>query len=259
MAVSTDSFFSGAKPGDQRQLVGNDTQFDQHSKPKHAVGTQMTTVDGRKFRYAHFGADTAAGLLVSQDLSESSLLDVDLVAPGSAADTTDGTIGSFFVQATEAAVTADQFAGGYLSTEDDTGEGFTYFIKGNTATNDPVTGDIRIELVDSIQVAVVAATTGNILGSQYANLEAATTTDIAVAGVTASTMDVSDKAFGWVQTAGIATVGTDGTVVIGSGCIIAADAGEVAPAVETDILERVGVCYQVAADTEHSVIKLTLE
>jgi hypothetical protein len=259
MAVSTTSFFSGSKPGDQRQLMGIDSQFDKHTKPKHAIGTQMTTIDGRGFRYAHFGADTNAGLLVSQDLSESSLLDVDIVAPASANTTTDGTIGSKFVQATEAAVTANQFAGGYLSTEDDTGEGFTYFIKGNTATNDPVTGDIRIELVDPIQVAVVAATTGNILGSQYANLEAANTTDIAASGVSCSTMDVSDKAYGWVQTKGIATVGTDGTLVIGSGCIIAADAGELAPAVETDILERVGVCYQVAADTEHSVVKLTLE
>ncbi len=255
MAVSTTNYFTNVLTGPQGG--GDFNIFDTHSTPRYAIGTKVTKADGSEYVYSHFGADTAAGIMVSQDLSESSLLDIDIVLGTASASGTDGDAGKKFVQATEASVTADQFAGGYLSIEDDTGEGYMYRIKGNTATNDPATGDIRIELHDKIQVSMVAATTGNIQGSLYANLEAATTTDVAAAGVSCNAMTTASTAWGWVQVSGVATVLTSGTLVLGSGCILAA-AGAVAPAVETDILERVATCLSVGATGEHSIVRLTL-
>lgn len=256
MAVDTSVYFSNAMVSPQGG--GDFNIFDVHTNPRYAIGTKIKRQDGNEYIYGSFGATVAAGQCVSQDISESSAADIDIVVPASSVSGTDGALGSKFVEVTEASIAADQFAGGYLSIEDDTGEGYMYRIKGNTATNDPATGNVRIELYDPIQVALVAATTGNIAGSPYANLEPSTTTDVLVGGVACTAFAAGE--LGWIQSAGLATVLTEGTVVLGSGCITAPnDAGAVAPAVETDILERVGVCVVVGADTEHSIIKLTLK
>ena len=140
MAVSTNSIFANVHPGEAGLI--KESHFNADSSCKYSLGTQKTLSDGRVFRYAHFGADTGAGLLVAQDFSESGNAEADniVVVPASANTVTDGTIGSKFVEITLASVTADQFAGGYLHTTDDTGEGYCYRIKGNTATDDPASG-----------------------------------------------------------------------------------------------------------------------
>lgn len=264
MAVSTDSRFTNAIVG-QSQVGGGVNLYDSSTECKLPVGQLFIRGDGAKFRYAHFGATTAAGQLTSQDISESTVADTDnsVIAPAAAVavageNIQPGDIGSHYVQFTLAAATADMLAGGYFHTTDDTAEGHVYRVKGNTATDDPATGDIRIELYDPIQVAMDATTDVIVTGNLYANLEPSTTTDTFAAGVAMVVQAAAD--YGWVQTAGVATVQTEGTVVLGSGVITApTDAGAVAPAVETDILERVGVCLVVGDDTGFSSIKLTLE
>jgi hypothetical protein len=257
MAISTLSYFSNSIQGIPQ--IGTDIDlYESRTSPKFAIGYRIQRQDGAEFVYAQFGATTGQGMLVSQDLSESSLVDTDdsVIAPASCVTITDGTAGQKFLQLTLAAVTANQYAGGYLAITDDSGEGHQYRIKGNDATDNTATGDIRIELHDKLVVALDATSDVSIVGNLYANLEPSTTTDIAVAGVSVVAQAAAD--FGWVQVEGIAQVLTDGTNVIGSGCIIAATAGAVAPAVETDILERIGVCIVVGDDTGYSQLKLTL-
>ena len=267
MAVSTTSFFSNASPGEVQLFPGN--IFRQDTTPKFPVGFRVTLAGGREYRYSHFGADTNRGLLVSQDLSESSVVDTDnvMIAPASATEPTDGTINSRFIQLTLASITAGQFAGGTLHTTDDTGEGFTYFILGNTATGDPVSGDIRLSLGDPLQVAIDATTDFGILGSLYANVEASTAaTDIAVAGVSVNTMDVSAAAYGFVQTKGAATILQDGAIVIGgivslsdgvAGAVHALGGGGVAVG---DLISEplVGYCAIAGDDTGHGSFVINL-
>jgi hypothetical protein len=199
--------------------------------------------------------------MVSHDLSESSVVDTDdvVIAPASAVTTTDGTVGSRFVQVTLASVTADQFAGALLSITDDTGEGYSYRIKGNTATGDPATGDIRLSLYDPIQVALDATSDIAITGCLYANLEPAVAgTDEVVAGVTVATQAAAD--YGFVQTKGCATVLTAGSVLIKDPVIIGAVAGSVSPftAASAEVELLVGQVVHVGDDTGHSVIKLLI-
>jgi len=257
MAVNALSYFSNSIQGIPG-IAGDVDLYASSTTPKFQIGYKICRQDGAEFAYANFGATTGAGLLVSQDLSESSLVDSDniVVAPASAATTTDGTVGSKFLEVTLAAVTADQYAGGYLTITDDTGEGYTYRIKGNTATDNPASGNIRIELYDKLAVALDATSDIAITGSLYANLEPATTTDVAAAGVSMTAQAAAD--YGWVQTKGVTGVLTDGVVVIGSGVIIGSVAGSVATAVETDILERVGTVIVVGDDTGYSQVKLSL-
>lgn len=252
MAVGTNYYFSNAFTG---PAGGGDFNiFDTHANARYAVGTKVCRQDGNEYVYSHFGDAVTAGAMCSTDLDESSLLDVDVVAPGTSASGTDGNAGTKFIQITETA-TADQFAGGYISIEDDAGEGHLYRIKGNTATGDPASGDARIELYDAIVVTLTTDSTANIQGSLYANLEAATTTDIAAAGVAVRAQSADQ--FGWIQVAGVASVLTSGTQVIGSGTTLAA-AGALAPESEAAILASPATTIAVGATGEQSIVKLTL-
>ena len=194
---------------------------------------------------------------MATDESESSLADTDniVIAPASAVDTTDGTLGSRFVQITLASVTANQYAGGYFVPTDGTGIGYTYRIKGNTATDNPATGDFRLELYDPLKVALTTTTDIAIQGCIFANCEPATTTDISAAGVACSNFALGE--YGWIQTEGIC--GARGTAsAIGRGGILSGTAGEFVTAVETDILERVCTVLQVGDASGCSIVRLTL-
>jgi len=214
MAVSTDSVFSNAIVGNM--MTGADVDiFQIDDLPKFPIGQGFTRADGAKFRYGHVGAACNRGVIVAQDYSESSEADADqiIVAPSSTYQMPDepngtypGSINSRYVIVTLASVTADQFAGGYLHITDDVGEGYTYRIKGNTATDDPVTGNFRLALYDKIQVALTATTDHCITGNLYANVETAGTgTDGIACGVTCASLTATEP-FGWIQTYGMATV-----------------------------------------------------
>lgn len=242
--------------------------FRQDASPKYAIGTRLVR-GSRVFRYSHFGADTNRGVLVATDADESSLVDSDniVVAPASAATTTDGTLGSKFVEITLAAVTANQFAGGLFVTTDDVGEGYTYEIKGNTATDDPASGNFRLELHQKLQVALDATTDIAIQGHLNANLELATEdVDVAVAGVSCSTMDVSAAAYGWIQTWGPCGILQDGTIAIGDICTLSDSvdgAVQVAGGGDTTIADLVaesyvGTCLIAGDSGGHGVFDLSI-
>jgi hypothetical protein len=220
MAVSTSNRFgSGAAIG-VPQVAGNFNKFDMHKNAEFVLGYKVEDVDGAVYRYSHFGADTNRGVLVSQDVSESSWTESDnlIVASASCTDTTDGTIGSRFVVITAgqtaSPITVNQFMGGKFITTDDTGEGYTYNIIGNTA-NATIGSTVRFELREKLQVAVTTDTDFIVMGNKYANLEIATAaTDNIIAGVTCSTMDVSEQPYGWVQTKGMVGILQTGTAVL---------------------------------------------
>lgn len=202
--------------------VGADINiFDMHSTQRYAVGHRVVRTDGNEYVYGHFLTDTAQGLVVGPDVSEGGEVagvDNAVIAPASAATTTDGTIGSKFIQMTNAGIVADEHAGGYLTIVSGTGSGYTYRIKGNTATGGPATGDVRIELYDKLQVAVDATSDVHILGSKYAQLIAATGAggeDNLAVGVTCSNMDVSAAAYGWILVKGVGGATVDGTIAAG--------------------------------------------
>ncbi len=265
MAVTTDGYFSNVivKP-----IGGAFDIYQMDNLPRVAIGTRLVRQDGNEFAYCHFGADTTQGLLVATDVSESGVAETDniVIAPASAANTSDGTIGSKFVQITLASVTADQFAGGYLNITDGTGLGYVYRIKGNNATDVPASGDFRIQLHEPLQVALDTTSDIAITGSLYANLEVATSaTDTVLAGVTCSNMDVSVASFGWICVKGVWTVNVDATdITIGDILVLS---GDVSGAVHTfgdavttgiayDEEEIVGTALDAPDDNSFVLVKL---
>ena len=214
MALDAERTFSRGRVALGGATAGDFNKFEQHTSPKYHVGFKVEEADGSVYRYAHFGATVNRGVFVSQDLSESSVADTDnvIVAPASAVTTSDGTIGSYFIEITLASVTAGDYAGGKFITTDDTGEGYTYDIKDNTATGNPASGNFRLELYQPLQVAVSSDTDFIIHANKYHNLEIATAgTDSHIVGVSCATISAADN-YGWIQTRGICGVLQDATV-----------------------------------------------
>lgn len=274
MATSSNTFHSNSIQG-YPQVGGVDVDiFGIHTLPKFPVGYRLQRQDGNEFVYSHFGAATNRGLIVAQDISESGIATVQdnlVIAPASAVAVAGnlpkpGAIGSNFVQITLASIGANDYAGGYLITADATGEGYTYRIKGNTATDNPSTGDIRIELYEKLQVALDTTSDIQIVGSKYSNLEAATTgTDNFAVGVACSTMAAGE--YGWICVKGVVGLLVDGTIAIGEMITISdSEAGQVqvagggSTAVVDLIDERIiGQCLVAAgASTEHSAFYVNI-
>lgn len=265
MAIDANSYFSNqASVGMGGATGGSFNKFDLHATPKYALGFKVEQADGSIYRYSHFGAATNRGILVSQDISETSVVDTDnaVIAPASAVAVTDetqkpGALGSTYVQLTLASVTANQFRGGKFVTTDDTGEGYTYDILANTATDTPATGDIRLKLAQPLQVALDTTTDISIMGNPYSDLEAATSTDEFPVGVSCSTT-TSALPYAWVQTKGTVGVLQNGTVTQGDILVVSASGG----AAETQTAYTqpiIGFCTDPGDTTGHMIAHINLE
>lgn len=273
MAYSTSSYFNNAIVG--QMMAGADVDiFDIDSTPRYPIGQGFERSDGARFRYAHGGGVAVnRGVLVAQDYSGVSNVDTDdvIVAPSSTYQmpgepngTYPGSINSRYVVATYASVTADQFAGAYMHITDDVGEGYTYRVKGNTATDDPATGKVRFELYDKIQVALTATTDYALTSCLYNNLiVAGTGTDGIVVGVTCASLTATDP-WGWIQTRGVCTVLCDTAGSAGNMAQLSQTvAGSYAPAALDGTAAHnypiIGVIVTPGDTTGHGVIKLMLE
>ena len=175
--------------------------FDVSDTADLPIGAKREFEDGRIFRFSEFAADTTAGHLVAQDVSAQAVT-------YATDDATAASIGDKSVTLTDSTLfgssTANQFAGGYLHTVNDAGQGYTYRIKSNTAGSSNAT---TLTLFDGLKIALTTASDVVITGSPYNGLVSATAaTDMWVAGVCINAMDVSDKNYGWIQTRGYTTV-----------------------------------------------------
>lgn len=275
MALNSASYFNN-KATPAPVLSGRFNKFAADSTAKYPLGFKVECSDGSVYRYCQFGANTNRGVLVATDLSETSLVDSDniVVAPASAVAVTGeslkpGAAGSRYVEITLAAVTANQYAGGKLIITDDTGEGYTYDIAGNTATDDPATGNFRLRLVQPLQAALAADSDISIAGSLYNDVETATAaTDATVIGVSCATMVTASTAFGWVQTKGVCgilqdvnvpTIGAVATLSNITAGAVTIMGGNSTYATYYGLNPIIGYYVDLGDSTGHSVVKINLE
>jgi hypothetical protein len=274
MAVSSDVYFSNSIVG--QPMTGTDIDiYEANTSPKYAIGFGFTRADGNKFRYCHFGLlTTTPGLLVATDISESYAPDsggaVTVTAsPNVYLGKYNGervncnAIGSRYMMLTVTA-TADEFAGGYVIVTSGTGYGWTYRIKGNTISGTGASTESLFELDSPIVVALDCTQTAlTLVGSLYANVEAATATDKPVVGATMSC--VSTGGYGWICTHGVVAV-KQGANLTGDGYMACLDtnvAGAVRPlntiGSSSSITPIIGYYLRAASVSNFSTIYLTLE
>ena len=217
--------------------------FEESSTPKHPIGEKVELADGR--------AATGAGLLVSQDISATAIVESDGKLTAASAGATEvtytdsGTVGS---------ATLNQYAGGYLHITDDAGEGYNYRIKSNTAAS---SNAITFTLFDSLQVAVTTATDVAVTGNLYNQVRAALgTADYIVCGVTP--IAFTSGYYGWVQTRGIAVILTDDSDVGAGVPVMCGDAQAGAVEVADNSHPLVGFVTHAADDTGYMGVALQL-
>jgi hypothetical protein len=264
-------FFSNSLNG--IPMVGADVDITAvDASQKFAIGTRFTRQDGNQYAYGYSSAGAAIGKLMASTFATSSLTlsSNNVIAPASAiavaGDTMKpGSIGSKFIEITLASVTANQFAGGYLTVGSGTGLGQTFRIKGNTATNNPATGNVRINFYEAITTALDATSDVLITGNPFSDIIVKDGTNYVTAGVSVSTTTTT-KPYGWFLTKGITGCLQDDTTLalaVGKGVApSAAVAGAVVSVgnAATDYLtlrglQVIGECVAVTGATSYAQVR----
>lgn len=223
MALSTSTYYSNSIVGMMQSGADVDvTRAD--AAPKYPIGQGFTRADGNVFRYAHVGTATNAGNLVGPTTASggATYRAAVVVAPASAVVVNQeypilaGQAGSHYLEVTIAGIAANKYQGGYLITTRGTGVGDTYRIIGNTATGDPASGNLRIQLAEPIKVALTVNTGTIIVPSMFTDCTVTATSSPQVSGVLMSTT-TSTNLWAWVCTRGVVACTEDASLAVTAG------------------------------------------
>lgn len=240
----------------KKQLVGTPSVgvaqglFEENATAQHVLGETIFSNDGRVFRYCKSGGTA----LVVGKLQQSSAQDtgdqnlaVTATPVGSTSITTTSTV----------TVTANQYAGGFVSVSVTPGVGYLYPIEGHLAAT---AAAVTINLAAKIDVALTTSSKIDLIKNPYDGVIVNPTTlssspiGIAVKALTASY-------YGWLQVSGPATLLSDGGFTVGLD-IVASDnvagAGEVIADGAAELLPKVANALTTVADTEYGAVYLKL-
>ena len=209
----------------------------------NAIGQVVAYKDGRVFRYISTAVDIEAGEIAGQ-VTGSAIVSNQVQTSGTPAALP--AIGDTSVTLALAAITANQFAGGYMFTTDDTGQGYTYRIKSNTLT---ASSNIILTLYDDLIIALDATTDIQLIPNLYSLAVLGTLAldpiGVAVRATTAGT-DSTTQAF-WVQVKGPVAVRVENSTTLAIGITVGGGAaGGVVVKTATNAL--IGVCISAAED-----------
>ena len=175
----------------------------------HPYGARMVLPDNRVFYYGQTDGAQTAGAICQSPVGIANH-DMDL-----ATNTASSGDKSVTVTVGGTAVTANQYADGYLYVNDGTGEGHIYKIRQHDAISSSGSGAINLYDGDAIATGFVAATIAGLAKNPYKDFIVYPTTATGHAvGVVAT--DFDDDDFGWLQTWGPAAVLCAVAFVIGN-------------------------------------------
>ena len=226
---------------------------------KRSLGTILELPDGREFKYVLNGS----GAITSGKLASSAAMignhDMDLTtAAASVGDT------SITVTLGATAATKDQYADGYIYTNDGTGQGQVYRIASNPAADGSATLAVTLASNDPVSVALDSTTESGLAVNPYSGIVVSpTSVTNRTLGVTAT--DIAANAYGFVQTKGLASVLVSGTVVAGQPLRVAgATLAGAAMALNRDGTDEneqfIGVVHNVvAANTDNCLAFLNID
>ena len=175
----------------------------------HPYGTRMVLPDNRVYYYGQTDGAQTAGAICQSPVGIANH-DMDL-----ATNTASSGDKSVTVTVGGTAVTANQYADGYLYVNDGTGEGHIYKIRQHDAISSSGSGAINLYDGDAIATGFVAATIAGLAKNPYKDFIVYPTTSTGHAVGVAAT-DFDDDDFGWLQTWGPAAVLCDVAFVIGN-------------------------------------------
>src|SRR3990167_8357100 len=185
-------------------LISTTDLYDSNTVKDHALGQQVQTVDGRKFRYAKCGATaTVTGDCYSsaaQDTQFESMVSPTLTPiGGTLVYTTNGTT----------TVAANDFDEGYLMVETSTGIGQSSQIVSHTTGASGAA--VNYTIADPLKVATATTSTVSVFKNPYDDLVIQAATPVAP-GLGIAQFAIVATEFGWIQTGGPAAALWDASV-----------------------------------------------
>lgn len=220
--------------------------FSSNANPQHTLGEEISTNDGRRFRYAKAGGSALVVGTLLQAPAETTTAQNLAVSPAAVGDITVTTT-------TTLTATANQFAGGYVMVTVTPGVGYSYKIKSHPAVTSAA---LTLTLEDPILVALTTSSRIDLVSSRYNGviINPATATS---APVGAAIYPVASGEYGWIQVEGICNLLADGAITVGTE--LAASNG-VAGAVEplAGVQAAVAIAITGIATTENGAVNLLL-
>jgi len=171
------------------------------------LGTFLQRGD-RKYRYVEFGGATAAGDYIQMEVPDAAHDLLDPTGTGTGAAVTAGA--TLLSIADTITLVVDEYAGGVLSIEENTGAGYLYDIE----ANDAPASNALVQIKDGLAIALDSTSNVTLTKSKYKEvLQMVAAPTAAVVGTSVGVG--ADGSFGWMQTSGPAAVLTSGSFIIG--------------------------------------------
>jgi hypothetical protein len=243
----------------------NGEEFSEHQYQEHDLGTRMV-IREREWRYAQMGASAGvAGTLYQSEVPTSTWMTCTVdTARAAGATSISATLGG------TNSVVIDEFNQGYVSIEDDAGEGHLYPIArayaagdANAAAAHSTALTVALAPGYSVQVALTTATTLSFFKNIYDEviIHPSPATGLIV-GVAMKA--VTANYYCWLQVKGPASVLAEGTLVITEPVRASESTNGTVAALDYDegsvgSKRIVGYVMDIGATTEHATIDLTLQ
>ena len=219
------------------------------ANPSHTLGERIVTPDGRAFRYARAGSGAA---LVTGNLLQSpaeDTADQNIAATAAA-------VGATSITTASMTVTANQYAGGYVTVTVTPGLGQTFRIREHAAFT---AAAATFTLEDPVQVALTTDSRLDFHPNPFNGvIQMPGTRSSAPVGVTVN--DITASQYGWIQVGGPCNVLSNGALTVGSVVVAADNAGavEVGANGTTEAFSPVGYALTGVASGENGLVFLNI-
>jgi hypothetical protein len=230
-------------------------QYNTYSTERWPVGTLGIQQDGRSYRFAYNSSSAAlvAGNVIAAPAPVTNHQGLTAVVTPLGALSISLALGA-------TAVLKDQYKGGLITVSVTPGGGDNYAVPSNAVDAGSDTLIQPLAPGDSVRTALTTASKLNLVANSYRNVIQSPATTLTSPPVGIAQLAVPVSTFCWIQVAGLASVLTAGTVVIGEQVIAATGtAGAVGPSANSEIRSIIGRVAYVAATTAWSVIDLNVQ
>jgi hypothetical protein len=200
-------------------ILSGQSIFESSTTQLHALGARGTTRDGRVFRYAKAGGSDLVVGNVLQGPAE--LTDHDTLSVSAAA------VGATSVSLTNGgtnALTANQYAGGWLVVDTTPGEGYAYAIDSHPAAATGATCVITLAKDTPIQVALTTSSKVTLVMNPYKGVIQSPVTTLTGPVVGVCVAVIGDGEYGWIGVEGTFPTLIAGTPGPGLGVVVPATA-----------------------------------
>jgi len=234
------------------QAIGLDL-YDSSTTQVHRLGERVETSDGRVFRYAQAGAaQLVAGNVVQAPAQVTTHKAMTPVAAAIGATSVTATLGA------TNAVTANQYADGYLIVAVTPGNGYAYRISSHPAA--AASAACVFTLAEPLNVALTTSSRVSLQANPYKGvIQAPTTLTGTPAGI--AVFPAAANEYCWIQTRGLAPVLTAGTPAVGAAVGVPGSAAGavVIDGAATSGLYPIGTMAETGVDASNCAVLVHLE